>query len=316
MEIVFLDAFTNNPGDISFDAISSLGNLTVYDRTTLDQLTERTKSAEIVIVNKFSINEDTLSLMPVVKYIVVAATGVNNIDLNLVKSKNIPLSNVRGYSTESVTQHVFASIFTLLNRIEYYDAEVKKGRWSKSPDFCFYDHAIKEVSGLTLGIFGFGTIGSRVGEVAHAFGMNVIATTQNTSKDKPEYVHFIPIETLFADSDILTLHTPLTEDNKEIINQKNLKSMKKEALLINTARGGLVNERDLFYALDHGLIAGAALDVLQQEPPHYSNPLVNHVKCLVTPHIAWASTNARKKLLEGVAENIYAFQQGKVINGV
>lgn len=316
MDIVFLDGYTNNPGDISWSRLEQLGNFKVYERTLQSQLEERTKDVEIVIVNKFAVNEESLSLMPKVKYIVVAATGFNNIDLEAVKNRNIAVSNVRGYSTDSVTQHVFASIFTLFNRLDYYNNEVKSGRWSKSNDFCFYDHSIRDISGLTFGVLGYGTIGKQVAKVANAFGANVVATTRNPPSDAPEYVRFVSQEALFTSSDILSLHSPLTEETKGIINKANLMQMKSDALLVNTSRGGLVVENDLFYALDHGVIGGAALDVLEKEPPHFTNPLVNHVRCLMSPHIAWASKNARIKLLDGIVENIEGYKNGRIINSV
>ncbi len=316
MKIVFLDGFTNNPGDISWEVLENLGGFTVYDRTNVDELEERAKDAEIIIVNKFVVNEDALALMPKVKYIVVAATGYNNIDLVAVKNRNIPVSNVRGYSTESVTQYVFASIFALFNRIEYYNQQVKTGRWSKSHDFCFYDHSIRDISGLTFGIFGLGTIGKQVAKVANAFGAEVIATTRSEQKDLPDYIKIVTKDELFEKSDILSLHSPLTDETKGIINKTSLKLMKPDAILINTSRGGLVVENDLFYALDHDVIAAAALDVLDKEPPHFTNPLVNHQLCLMTPHIAWASRNARIKLLDGIADNIVSYMNGTVQNAI
>jgi len=316
MDIVFLDGYTNNPGDISWDGLEQLGRFKVYERTNLDQLGERAKDAEIIIVNKFVVNEESLTLMPKVKYIVVAATGFNNIDIEAVKSRQIVVSNVRGYSTESVTQHVFASIFSLFNRLDYYNEQVKTGRWARSNDFCFYDHSIRDISGLTFGIFGFGTIGKQVAKVAYAFGANVIATTRNPLPDANRYVRFVPQDDLFAQSDILSLHSPLTDDTKSVINKTNLRLMKPDAIIVNTSRGGLVVENDLFYALDHSVIAGAALDVLDKEPPHFTNPLVNHARCLMTPHIAWASKNARIKLLEAIAHNIVSFMNGVVVNKV
>lgn len=318
-EIVFLDAFTNNPGDLSFESISLLGNLKVYDRTentNIELISERCVNAEIVIVNKFPVNEMTLTCMPDVKYIVVAATGYNNIDIESVKKRNIQVSNVKGYSSESVTQHIFASILTLLNKIEYYDHQVKNGRWSASLDFCFYDHSILELSGKTMGIFGYGNIGSRVGKVAHAFGMKIIATVTNKNKEKPDYVTFVDEEAIFRDSDFLSLHCPLTDATSGIINKSNLLRMKNNAILINTARGKLIEERDLFYALDHGLIAGAILDVLTHEPPSITNPLLNHSRCLITPHIAWAGQQSRKKLIEGIASNISAYCSGQWLNRI
>jgi glycerate dehydrogenase len=315
-KIVFLDAYTNNPGDLSFKALEDLGNFTAYERTTVDDLELVAKDAEILIVNKFVINETSLNKMPQVQYIVVAATGYNNIDIEAVKKRSIQVSNAVGYSTHSVAQHVFASLLTILNKPEYYNQEVKKGSWAKTPDFCFYHHSISELYGKNFGILGYGKIGHRVGEIAHAFGMKVLSTTRNVSKEKPSYVDFVDMDVLFNSSDVLSLHCPLTEETKGIIDLQNLKKMKPNLILINTGRGGLINENDLFYALDHQLIRGAALDVLINEPPPFTHPLIQHVSCLVTPHIAWTSVEARTQLLGMIAENIKAFAKGQWINPV
>jgi glycerate dehydrogenase len=316
MKIVFLDAYTNSPGDISFEPITELGYVDIYERTSAEDLESRAKDADIVIVNKFLIDESALSKMPNVKYIVVAATGYNNIDKEAVAKRQIPVSNVAGYSVHSVAQHVFASIFAWCNKIEYYNQEVKKGRWSACPDFCFYDHQIREVKDMTLGIFGFGAIGKKVAAIANAFEMKVIVHTRTIPKAHPDYLSFVDREELFKMSDILTLHCPLTEDTNEVINKMSLKMMKPQALLVNTGRGGLINEMDLFYALDHGGIAGAALDVQVKEPPHQANPLIHHQKTIITPHIAWASKEARVTLLKGIVDNISSFQKGDIINSV
>jgi len=314
VKIVFLDAYTNNPGDISFDTMHRLGDFMAYQRTDTTELAERAKDAEIIIVNKFVIDGASLALMPKLKYIVVAATGYNNIDKSAVVQKNILVSNVKGYSTESVTQHVFASLLAILNKTEYYDDQIKQGRWARSADFCFYDHPIHEIAGLTMGILGYGTIGKRVGQVAAAFGMKVMTHTRNIDQTKPDYLDFVDMDTLLSTTDVLSLHCPLTEETYEIINKTNLRKMKNSAILINTGRGALINENDLFYALDHGIIRAAALDVLVKEPPHFSNPLVNHAKCLVTPHIAWAGQQSRTKLIAGIVENIEAYLNGQAIN--
>lgn len=313
-KIVFLDAYTNNPGDITFEPLSILGDFVAYDRTSMEELPDRVKHADIVIVNKFKVDEVSLALMENVKYIVVAATGYNNIDVSAVKKRGIPVSNVSGYSIHSVAQHVFASIFALLNRHEYYDAEVKAGRWAKAPDFCFYDQPIFELYGKTMGIVGYGDIGRRVGDLALTFGMKVIVHTRDTSKSKPDPIAFVDLDTLCADSDFVSLHCPLTEETNQLVRKENLRKMKPTAILINTGRGALVHEMDLFYALDHGTIQAAALDVLTQEPPALHNPLLNHPNCLVTPHIAWAGQDARKKLIQGIAENITSYLNGNPRN--
>jgi glycerate dehydrogenase len=307
ISITFLDAYTNNPGDLSFDMFSGLGVFSVYDRTNLDELHERAGNADVVIVNKFKINAESLSLMPKVKYICVAATGINNIDIEACAALGIQVSNVHGYSNNSVAQHVFACILSLTNRPEYYIKEVVNGRWSSNPDFCFYDHTIEELAGKTIGIYGFGAIGQKIAKIAFGFDMEVISVVRNSMKDKPDYVTFVDHDTLMSQSDYVSLHCPLTEETKELINIDNLQKMKPTSILINTGRGGLVNENDLKQALDHNIIKGAILDVLQAEPPSQQHPLINHPKCMITPHQAWASKESRQRLLDGVARNIKAW---------
>jgi len=314
--IVFLDARTTNSGDISFDEISRLGRFTAYDYTSLSDLEERASHADILIVNKFPVDAHAVSVLKRCRYIVVAATGYNTIDAEAVRNAGISVSNVKGYSTASVVQHVFASMFAWLNKPSYYHDEVKKGRWESSDDFCFYDHTIKEVDGMVMGIIGYGAIGRKVGAAAHALGMHVITEARKYSTPIPPFVQLLDLESVFAHADILTLHCPLNEETKEIVNARTLSLMKKEAFLINTGRGGLIHEHDLYHALENNIIAGAALDVLQEEPPRSGNPLLYHPKCYVTPHQAWAGLNARKKLVEGIAENIKSYLTGDILNQV
>lgn len=314
--ITFLDGHTLNPGDLSWDRLTILGKFNVFDRTAIEQIHDRVSNTEILIVNKFPVNEGTLSHMPNLKYVVVAATGYNNVDTQAVKDAGIPVSNVTGYSTESVAQHVFSFILRHYNQIEYYAEQVRNGAWSQSPDFCFYHHSIKALSGKTLGIFGYGTIGHRVGELGNQFGMKVISSTGNMQKTKPDYVEFADPEILFSNSDILTLHAPLTASTKYIVNQDTLRLMKPASIIINTSRGPLVNEGDLLRALDQEKLAAAYLDVLEAEPPEASNPLIGHSKCFITPHIAWAGFESRIKLMEGIAQNIQNFLEGNIINRV
>lgn len=314
--IVFLDARTTNPGDISFNDISALGHFKAYDYTITADLEKRAENADILIVNKFPVDRYAVSVLKKCRYIVVAATGYNNIDAEAVRNAGILVSNVRGYSTSSVAQHVFASIFTWLNRQSYYHNEVKKGRWEASDDFCFYDHTIKELEGMVMGIIGYGAIGSRVGAIAHAMGMHVISVSRHKSSSLPSFVQPAELDSVFSYADILTLHCPLNEETQEIVNARTLSLMKKEALLINTGRGGLIHEYDLYHALEHNIIAGAALDVLQEEPPRSGNPLLYHPKCYITPHQAWAGWNARMKLVQGIAENIKSYLIGNIQNQV
>lgn len=314
VKIVFLDAYTTNPGDIAFEELAALGDFTCFDRVSVDDLPTEATNAEVIITNKFKIDTDSLALFPLLKYVVVAATGYNNIDIAALQRQGITASNVRGYSTDSVVQHVFSGIFHYFNRIDHYNQQVKTGRWSKQADFCFFDHSIEELADKTIGIIGLGTIGSRVAVVANALGMNVIAYSHSNNNRGLDFVTLVTLDTLFVKADIISLHCPLNDSTKEIINKSTLAIMKNTALLINTGRGGLIDERALFYALDHGVIAAAALDVLTDEPPHITNPLINHVRCIITPHIAWASKQARQRLVTGLAVNIQSYIDGNPIN--
>jgi glycerate dehydrogenase len=316
MKIRFLDAYTTNPGDLSFDAFHSIGDFIAYERTELHEVSDRAGDADIIVVNKFPVNEESLRLMPKVKYICVAATGYNNIDLSSTKIRNIQVSNVSGYSSPSVAQHVFASLLAYANRTEYYASEVRKGRWAKTADFCFYDHKIEELYGKTFGIVGYGNIGKQVASIALAFGMKVIVHSRTEIFPLQEGIKMIEKEELFRQADFISLHCPLTSSTKEIVNQETLKWMKTNAVLINTGRGALVNEKDLLQALNGNIIRCAILDVLQVEPPSVNHPLVNHPKCMITPHIAWASKESRQRLLNGVAENINSWLHGHWVNRV
>ncbi|MBK8621071.1 MAG: D-2-hydroxyacid dehydrogenase [Saprospiraceae bacterium] len=314
-DIVFLDAFTMNPGDLDFSPLYDLGNCTIYDRTTPEELSERVKEATIIIVNKFLINEQSLAFMPHVKYICVAATGYNNIDIAAVREKNIPVSNVRDYSTESVVQHVFASILTWSNKISYYDRQVKSGRWSGQTDFCFYDQTIPSLRQKTIGIAGYGSIGKRVADVATAFGMKVVVYTRSEIQNQKN-VEKVSLESLFQRSDILTLHMPLTAETKKFVRKEHLNMMKPGSVIINTARGPLVDADDVYTALESGVLAAAFLDVWETEPPAEQHPLMEHPNCIMTPHIAWAGIEARQNLLLGLVDNIQAFLDGKWIHPI
>ena len=316
MKIVFLDAYTNNPGDLSFEAFRLLGEFVSYDRTSLSQVYERAADAEIVIVNKFSINHGILSMMPMVRYICVAATGFNNIDIFETNNRQIQVSNVKGYSVHGVAQHLFAVLLSYINKPDYYISEVKKGRWSTTADFCFYDHSISELSGKTFGIIGYGDIGKKVTGIAMAMGMHALVHTRTIPEEKHSGINFVDLDTLWKESDVISLHCPLTSDTKEIINKNTLKLMKPDTILINIGRGGLINEDDLLTALNEELLGCAILDVLQVEPPSVNQELINHPKCLVTPHIAWASKESRQRLIDGVAGNIRSWLNGVWINRV
>lgn len=311
-KIVFLDAWTTSNGDLPWTPIARLGNFSAYDRTDAHLIGDRALDADIVIVNKFPVNRQTLACMPKVKYIVVAATGYNNIDGEAVEERGIPVSNVRDYSTDSVAQHVFSMLLAICNRSAYYDSEVKKGRWAEGPDFCFYDHSILPLAGKVMGIFGFGAIGRRVAEIAHAFGMKVLAVTRDLEKPRPDYVHYVPMNELLAQSDVISLHCALTPATERLIRAETIAGMKEGVILVNTGRGQLVDEGDVLDALGSGKISCAALDVLSVEPPSSGNRLWQHPNTFVTPHIAWAGKDARSRLIEGIAAHIALFQEGRV----
>ncbi|NNF36442.1 MAG: D-2-hydroxyacid dehydrogenase [Saprospiraceae bacterium] len=313
MKIVFLDHHTLNADGLSLDGLNSVGEITLFPTTKAEQVLERCKDAEVIITNKVKIQSHHLDYLPHLKLIAVAATGYNNIDIDACQSRSITVCNVRGYSTEAVVQHTFSLILALTNRVRYYSEEVSKGRWDQSGEFSFYDHSIPELNGMVLGIIGYGNIGKRVADVASMMGMEVIAFKRSWKNENHAKHQLVSLETIFEKSAVISLHCPLNEESKGMICQASIEKMKKTALLINTARGGLVVESDLAQALNSGRIAGAGLDTLNQEPPG-ENPLIGLNNCLVTPHMSWATVKSRKNLLQGIIENIKAFQLGKPIN--
>ena len=315
MKIVFLDGYTTQKGDVDDSCLYGLGNYQMYDRTAPNQLADRAADADILITNKFVIDDNALSVLPNLKYIVVAATGYNNIDINAVKNRKIPVSNVKGYSTTSVVQQAFASLLEVLNKPTYYHDEVRKQRWSSCEDFCFFDHSIRELSDMTLGIVGFGQIGSKMAAVAQAFGMNVLASSR-TQKSIPNVQFVSNLDQLWSAADVISLHLPLSPESKEMINTASLMKMKKNAILINTGRGPLIAEVDLANHLRSHPEFTAILDVLTHEPPSAANPLIGLSNCFITPHIAWASAKARQNLVNGIAQNISEFVGGSWINRV
>ena len=316
MKIVFLDHYTLNADGLDLSPLTSLGHVDLYERTPADLVRDRCQSAEIVISNKVVLDAEILPSLPELKYIVVAATGYNNIDVHTASALKIPVSNVSGYSTEGVVQHTFALLFTILNRVSYYNNEVQKGRWVQSEDFCFYDHTIFEVAGKTMGIYGYGTIGKRVAQVATMLGLKVIAYTRSPEKEIRPAVSLVSEEALFESSDIVSIHAPLNASTRGLINKNILEKMKPSSILINTARGPIVNEEDLAEALKNKTIAAAGLDTLSTEPQEQKHSLLGIPNCIITPHIAWASKESRMRLLNGICENIASFQKGVVINQV
>ncbi len=317
MKIIHLDSFTTTMDGLELTALEVFNDFTAYKNTSAEKVVKRAMDADILITNKVELTKDVIDQLPNLKYICVAATGYNVVDVNYAAEKGIPVSNVSGYSTDGVVQSVFAHLLNVLINIPFYDEEVMDGRWQKSGSFSFYDHSIRELAGKTIGIYGFGTIGQKVGQVASAFGMKVIATSRNPERDAQDWATIVDFETLCRESDFITLHASMNESNAGIIDKYSLANMKPTAILVNTGRGGLIIEKDLAEALDNDVINYACLDVLSSEPPEDNNPLLNAKNCIITPHIAWASIESRERLLDGVAENIKMFISGKdVLNRV
>ncbi|MEM0992391.1 MAG: D-2-hydroxyacid dehydrogenase [Bacteroidota bacterium] len=317
-KIVVLDGHTLNPGDLSWDTLKALGTVEIYERSAADEIIKRAEQADIILSNKVPISKETIAALPKLKYIGVMATGYNNIAIEAARIRNIPVCNASGYSTTSVAQHVFALILALLNRVEAHHASVQVGQWSQYPDFSYTLQTIHELAGKTLGIYGLGKIGNKVADIALAFDMKVLATHKHPIRDARLGVDFVELPELFAASDFISLHAPLSAANRQIVNRNLLEKMRPSAYLINTGRGGLIQEADLKKALINRQLAGAALDVLSQEPPPIDHPLLDAPNCIITPHMAWASLASRTRLMNICVENIKAFLDGKpqnVVNG-
>ena len=316
MNIVFLDAYTLNPlNDLDISILNTLGKVTLYDRTSPEQIIDRVKNAEVILTNKCPLNAYTISQLPKLKYIGVTATGFNIIDIEAAKAQGIVVANVRGYSSASVAQLVFSLILGFTNRVAEHAQNIEN-TWTTCPDFCFYHSPLVELEGKTLGIIGLGDIGKKVANIGLGFGMKVLGNKRDLTSGGMANVLLCSQEQIFQESDFITLHCPLTTDNQQFINKDLLTLMKSSAILINTSRGGLIHEQDLADALNSSVIAGAGLDVLSVEPPTTKNPLLTAKNTIITPHIAWAGVNARIELLKGVVENIVSFQQGKPPKGM
>ncbi|HJO96215.1 MAG TPA: D-2-hydroxyacid dehydrogenase [Victivallales bacterium] len=307
MNIVILDGYTTNPGDLSWSNLNALGKCTIYDRTKPSDLIERSKNAEVIITNKVVLSKEILLQLPKLKFITVLATGYNIVDIKAASELNISVANVPEYSTKSVAQITFAHILNFCHHIESHSSTVRNGDWSNSKDFCYWNFPLIELTGKKLGVIGFGKIGREVLSIAKAFNMNVLINNRSKIYNLPENVVQVDIETIFKESDYITLHCPLTEGNKQFINSKLINLMNPTAYLINTSRGGLINESDLADALNSNKIAGAGLDVLSEEPPVNSSPLIEAKNCYITPHIAWATFEAREKLIKVTVENVRCF---------
>lgn len=316
MRIVILDGYTINPGDLTWQAIEQLGELKVYDRTPVEEVAECAAGAEIVLTNKTKITADAINALPSLQYIGELATGFDNVDIKAAAARKIPVCNVPGYSTHSVAQLTWALILELTYRTGKRSVEVHSGAWTKSKDFCFGHEGLFELNGKTLGLVGLGQIGTAVAQIATAFGMKVIAVVRNPDKYHLPHVRFVSRDECFSQADFVSLHCPLTDDTRQMVNASLINTMKSSAYIVNTARGALINEPDLAKALNDETIAGAALDVLSSEPPPSTNPLFNAANCIITPHIAWATKEARERLLNESVKNIQAFLEGNPRNVV
>ena len=316
MKIVILDGFTANPGDLSWKGLEELGMLTVYDRTRPEETVARAAEADIVLTNKVIINREMMAQLPQLKYIGVLATGYNVVDIEAAHECGIIVTNVPAYSTESVAQMVFAHLLTVTNRTEHYAIQNRQGRWSKNPDFCYWDFPHLELAGKTFGIVGLGNIGRRVAEIALAFGMQVKALTSKSADTLPACIEKADLEVLLATSDVISLHCPLTDTTRHLINRETLQRIKPSAILINTARGPLVDDQAVASALAKGQLAAFCADVLTEEPPKADNPLLSLPNAFITPHIAWATEEARSRLLQVAISNVQAFLNAKPQNVV
>ena len=316
MKIVILDGFTANPGDLSWKGLEELGMLTVYDRTKPEETVARAAEADIVLTNKVIINREVMAQLPQLKYIGVLATGYNVVDIEAAHERGIIVTNVPAYSTESVAQMVFAHLLTVTNRTEHYAIQNRQGRWSKNPDFCYWDFPHLELAGKTFGIVGLGNIGRRVAEIALAFGMQVKALTSKSADTLPAGIEKADLEVLLATSDVISLHCPLTDTTRHLINRDTLSKMRPSAILINTGRGPLVDDQAVASALAKGQLAAFCADVLTEEPPKANNPLLNQPNAFITPHIAWATEEARSRLLQVAISNVKAFLNTKPQNVV
>ena len=316
MKIVILDGYTANPGDLSWKALEEMGELTVYERTKPEETIDRAKDAEVVLTNKVLLRRQEIEQLPKLKYIGVLATGYNVVDLEAAREHGITVTNVPAYSTMSVAQMVFSHLLTVTNHTEHYARQNREGKWTASPDFSYMDMPLTELANKTFGIVGLGNIGQRVAMIANAFGMNVVAYTSKPADKLPQYIRKGTLDEVLTESDILSLHCPLTPDTQHLINSQTLQKMKPSAILINTGRGPLVNDQDVADALNHHRLQAFCADVLTEEPPKADNPLLGCENAYITPHIAWASSEARVRLLDVAISNVRAFVEGKPQNVV
>ncbi len=319
MKIVILDGYTENPGDLSWDALAALGDLTVYDRSSrIDQqeVIDRIGDAEIVITNKTPITRAVLDACPSVGFIGVLATGYNVVDTACARERGIPVSNVPAYGTAAVGQFTIALLLEICHHVAHHSETVFAGKWERCPDFCYWDYPLIELDGKTMGIIGFGRIGQATGRIAKALGMRVLATGSRPCPEGEAIAEYTDLDTLLASSDVIALHCPLFPETAGIINRETIAKMKDGVILLNSARGGLVVEQDLADALNSGKVAAAGLDVVSTEPIQGDNPLLKAKNCIITPHIAWGSKESRQRIMDCTVKNVQAFLDGKPVNTV
>ena len=316
MKIVMLDGYTTNPGDLSWDFLNNCGEATIYDRTPQDKVVERCKDADIVVTNKTPLTKEIIDQLPNLKFVALLSTGYNIVDYVYLKEKGIPVSNIPSYSTDAVSQLVMAFVLELSMNVGLHSQTVKEGEWAASTDFCYWKTPLTELAEKTMGIFGLGRIGKAVAERARAFGMKVIAYTPRIHGDEPEWIDIVSLDEMLNNSDVVSMHCPLTPETEGIVNNDFISKMKNGAYFINTSRGTVVDEKALADALNSGKLGGAGLDVLSTEPPKKDNPLLSAKNCFITPHIAWASFETRQRLVGIFEENIKAFVNEKPQNVV
>ena len=316
MKIVELDAHSVNPGDLSWDGIKELGELQLYDRTAPEEVIDRAKDADAILINKINITEDVIKSLPKLRYIGEMATGYNNIDIKAAANSGITVTNIPSYSTDSVAQLVFAHILNVASHVDHYARETRQGVWSRNPDFCYWNTPLIELAGKSIGIVGLGHIGMRVAEIAHCFGMQVTAVTSKDKQVLPEWIRKATLDGMLSSSDIITLHCPLTSDNLHMINAEAIALTHDNAILVNTGRGALVDDAAVADALRSGKLAAYCADVMADEPPKADNPLLSCDNAYITPHIAWATHEARQRLMTTAVNNLKAFINGKPINVV
>lgn len=315
-KIVILDGYTENPGDLSWEPFKKFGSLTVYQRSNQEQVIQRIGDASIVLPNKVSITKEVIDACPNIEYIGELATGYNNIDIDYAKKHNITVTNVPSYGSEIVGQFAIALLLEICHHIGHHDQTVKQGRWTNCRDFCYWDYPLIELAGKTMGIIGFGRIGQVSANISKALGMNVIYYDHHQTKQKDSLAQYVPLEKLYNSADVISLHCPLTSENKNMINKDSIAKMKDGVIIINNSRGGLINDIDLANALNSGKVYGAGLDTISIEPIQENNPLLTAKNCIITPHISWAAKESRQRLMDIAINNLDNYLQGHPINVV